>query len=127
MAAPQMRSVQGAPVTPAEFHILLALADRDRHGYALMQQIAADSQRAVALGPGTLYGAIRRLLETGYIREAESQVDPDLDDARRRYYRLTPAGRAAAAAEAGRLEHLVGLAYARDLMAAPARARGGRR
>ena len=118
-----MRSFQAAVVTPAEFHILLALVDADRHGYGIMQQVAADSNGAIQLGPGTLYGAIKRLLEAGYIREVESRVDPDLDDARRRYYRLTSAGRATATAEAGRLAALVRLARARRLIEAPAKAR----
>jgi DNA-binding PadR family transcriptional regulator len=117
---PRMRTVQAAPVTPAEFYILLALVDTDRHGYAVMQQVETDSQGAVRLGPGTLYTAIKRLLEYGYIREVESRVDPDLDDARRRYYRLTASGRAAATAEAERLADLVTLARARQIIA-PAR------
>jgi DNA-binding PadR family transcriptional regulator len=119
-----MRTTQAAPVTPAEFHILLALADQDRHGYAIMQQVAADTGGAVRLGPGTLYGAIKRLLDHRYIREVEARVDPELDDARRRYYRLTPAGRTAATAEASRLADLVKLARSRELLETPARARG---
>jgi DNA-binding PadR family transcriptional regulator len=119
-----MRTVRAAAVSPAEFHILLALADDDRHGYAIMQQVAADSDGAIQLGPGTLYGAIKRLLEYGYIREVESRVDPALDDARRRYYRLTAAGRTAAAAEARRLADLVSLARAKQMLDAPARPRG---
>jgi DNA-binding PadR family transcriptional regulator len=126
MATRNMRTVHAAAVTPAEFHILLALVDEDRHGYAVMQQVAADSAGAVRLGPGTLYGAIKRLLDYGYIREVESRIDPDLDDARRKYYRLTMSGRAAAMAEAERLASLVRLARAKQLIDAPARARGGR-
>jgi len=118
-----MRTVHAAPVTPAEFHILLALVDCDRHGYGVMQQVSADSGGGVQLGPGTLYGAIKRLLDYGFVREVESRVDPDLDDARRKYYRLTPSGRAAAMAEAGRLADLVKLARARQLIGAPAGAR----
>jgi DNA-binding PadR family transcriptional regulator len=113
-------------VTPAEFHILLTLAEVDRHGYGLMQQVAADSGGAVQLGPGTLYGAIKRLLEYDYIREVESRRDPALDDARRKYYRLTSAGRAAVVAEAERLAQLVRLARARQVLGAQAPARGGR-
>ena len=85
-----------------------------------MQQVEIDSEGAVQLGPGTLYTAIRRLLAYGYIREVESRIDPDLDDARRKYYRLTAAGRAAAAAEAERLAGLVRLARAKQIIA-PAR------
>lgn len=115
-----MRTVQAASVTPVEFYILLALVEGDRHGYAIMQQVDADS-RGVQIGPGTLYTAIRRLLEYKYIREVESRIDPRLDDARRKYYRLTAAGRAAAAAEAERLADLVSLARTKQLIDAPAR------
>jgi DNA-binding PadR family transcriptional regulator len=114
-----LRPLNAAAVTPAEFHLLLALVEGDRHGYGLMQQVAADSGGAVQLGPGTLYGAIKRLLEYGYIREVESRVDPELDDGRRRYYRLTGAGRAAAAGEAERLDRLVRLARSRQLGGSP--------
>jgi DNA-binding PadR family transcriptional regulator len=126
MAKPTLRSVQSASVTPAEFHILLALSDADRHGYAVMQQVAADSDGAVQLGPGTLYTAIKRLLDYGFIREVESRVDPAVDDARRRYYRMTSAGRAAAVSEAERLASLVKLARGRQLLSLRAKARGGR-
>lgn len=126
MARPLLRSVQSASVTPAEFHILLALSDGDRHGYAVMQQVASDSDGAVTLGPGTLYTAIKRLLEYGFIREVESRVDPAVDDSRRRYYRLTTAGRQAATTEAGRLAGLVRLARGRQLLTASANPRGRR-
>ena len=126
MAKPTLRSVQSASVTPAEFHILLALSDADRHGYAVMQQVAADSDGAVQLGPGTLYTAIKRLLDYGFIREVESRVDPAVDDARRRYYRMTSAGRAAAVSEAERLASLVKLARGRQLLSLRPKARGGR-
>jgi DNA-binding PadR family transcriptional regulator len=105
----------GAGVTPVEFHILLALVDADRHGYAIMQQVAADSGGAIELGPGTLYGALARLVEYGFIREVESRVDPALDDSRRRYYRLMPAGRTAAGTEAERLAAVLKVARARQL------------
>jgi len=126
MVKRNMRTVQAASVTPAEFYILLALADEDRHGYAVMQQVASDSAGSVRLGPGTLYTAIKRLLDYGYIREVESRVDPDLDDARRKYYRLTPSGHAAANAEAERLAGLVRLARTRQIIDAQPRAQGGR-
>jgi DNA-binding PadR family transcriptional regulator len=124
MAKPHMRTVQAAPVTPVEFYILLALVDGDRHGYAIMRQVAADSQETVQIGPGTLYTAIKRLLDYGYIREVESRMDPELDDARRKYYRLTASGRASATAEAERLADLVRLAHTKQIIDAPAR--GGR-
>jgi DNA-binding PadR family transcriptional regulator len=112
-----MKPHQGAGITPVEFHILLALVDSDRHGYAIMQQVALDSGDAIQLGPGTLYGALARLLDYGFIREVESGVDPSLDDSRRRYYRLTAAGRTAAGNEANRLAAVVKVARARQLAA----------
>ena len=115
MAKRAMKAHQGAGITPVEFHILLALVDSDRHGYGIMQQVAGDSGNSIQLGPGTLYGALARLLEYGFIREVESGVDPALDDSRRRYYRLTAAGRAAAGAEARRLAGVVKLARSRQL------------
>jgi DNA-binding PadR family transcriptional regulator len=117
MAKRTTKTHQGAGVTPVEFHILLALVDVDRHGYAIMQQVAVDSGGAIGLGPGTLYGALARLVEYGFIREVESRVDPALDDSRRRYYRLTPAGRTAASTEADRLAAVVKVARARQLAA----------
>jgi DNA-binding PadR family transcriptional regulator len=119
-----MRTVQAARVTPVEFFILLALVDGDRHGYAVMQQVDEDSQGTVRIGPGTLYTAIKRLLEYGHIREVESRIDPQLDDARRKYYRLTASGRSAVTAEAERLADLVRLARTKQILDAPAR--GGR-
>ena len=106
-----------AGITPVEFHILLALVDADRHGYAIMQQVAVDSGETIQLGPGTLYGALARLLDYGFIREVESRVDAALDDSRRRYYRLTAVGRAAATAEAARLAAVVKVARSRQLAA----------
>ncbi len=126
MANRGLRSIQGARVTPAEFHILLALADEDRHGYAIMRQVESDSGGRVRLGPGTLYTAIKRLLDQGFVREVESLIDPELDDSRRRYYRLTARGRAAVKAEAQRLDELVHLARARQAFEAAAGAKGGR-
>ena len=115
MAKRAMKAPQGAGITPVEFPILLALVDSDRHGYAIMQQVAVDSGDAIQLGPGTLYGALARLLDYGFIREVDSGVDPALDDSRRRYYRLTAAGRTAAGAEAARLASVVKLARSRQL------------
>jgi DNA-binding PadR family transcriptional regulator len=117
MAKRAQKANQKAGVTPVEFHILLALVDADRHGYAIMQQVAVDSAEAIQLGPGTLYAALARLLEYGFIREVESRVDPALDDSRRRYYRLTPMGRAAASTEAARLAAVVKVARSRQLAA----------
>jgi DNA-binding PadR family transcriptional regulator len=117
MSKRAMKAHRGAGITSVEFHILLALVGADRHGYAIMQQVAIDSREAVQLGPGTLYAALARLLGYGFIREVESRVDPAVDDSRRRYYRLTAAGRTAAGAEAERLAGVVKLARARQLAA----------
>src|SRR5947209_11002735 len=96
-------------LTPAMFHILMAVADRDRHGYGIMQEIAARTDGAVRLGPGTLYRSIKTLLEDGMIEESGVRPDPELDDERRRYYRITAMGMQAAGDEARRLERLVEL------------------
>ncbi len=95
------------PLTPAVFHILLTLADGEAHGYAMMQEVARRSGGTVRLGPGTLYGAVSRLLEDGIIEESEERPDPDMDDTRRRYYRLTKLGSRVLAAETERLAELV--------------------
>jgi DNA-binding PadR family transcriptional regulator len=108
------------PLPPAVFHILLALAQEDRHGYALIQEIAARTGGEVRLGPGTLYRSIQRMLEQGLLVETRQRPAPPLDDPRRRYYRITPFGRAVARAEARRLSELVKLARAHGV--APARA-----
>jgi DNA-binding PadR family transcriptional regulator len=91
-------------LTPAEFQILVALADGDKHGYAIGKEIAARTDGQVQLGAATLYTVIKRLLENGFIDEEAERPDPELDDERRRYYRLTMRGRRAAASEALRLE-----------------------
>jgi DNA-binding PadR family transcriptional regulator len=101
------------------FHILVALADRDRHGYAIMQDIAERTEGQIRLSPSTLYSAIKLLLEAGLIAELAERPDPAHDDERRRYYRITKAGREAAVAEAPRLEKL--LADARAVKLAPRR------
>lgn len=104
------------PLSRPVFHILLALADGERHGYAIMQDVETRSDGEVRIGPGTLYGAIRRLLEQGAIEEMETRRAPD-EDARRRYYALTEFGRAALVAEADRLESLVKAVRSKKLMA----------
>jgi DNA-binding PadR family transcriptional regulator len=104
---------------PAWYHLLLALTDGERHGYALMQDVAEESGGRVRLGPGTLYGALKRLLELGLVVESGRRPDPLLDDERRRYYRLTPAGRRALEAEAVRHVRLVELARAKRVLAKP--------
>jgi DNA-binding PadR family transcriptional regulator len=103
------------PLPPATFHILLALADDDRHGYAIMQDVAARTKGALRLSAGTLYRSIQRLLEQGLIVEPRERPRPDDDDERRRYYRITALGTAVAKAEARRLAQLVRMARARGL------------
>ena len=97
---------------PATFHILLALADDDRHGYAIIQDIAARTNGELRLSAGTLYRSIQRMLEQGLIVETRERPAPEEDDERRRYYRITPEGTAAARAEARRLGQLVKMARA---------------
>ena len=104
------------PLTPAVFHILLALAGEERHGYGIMQEVAARSGGKVRLGPGTLYGSIKRMLADGLIEESDERPDPELDDERRRYYRLTSFGQRVAAAEAERLARLVREARVKNLL-----------
>lgn len=105
------------PLTPAAFHILLSLADGERHGYAIMQEVEARTEGELRLGPGTLYGAIKRLREDGWIEDA-GEREEEGEAERRRYYRLTAEGRRAAVAEARRLERLVVVARAKRLIAA---------
>jgi DNA-binding PadR family transcriptional regulator len=99
-----------SPLAPASFHVLIALAEGERHGYAILQEVAARTSGEVKLGAGTLYRTIQRLLEQGFIVETAERPDPELDDERRRYYRITASGEAAARAEAARLARLVRLA-----------------
>lgn len=100
------------PLLPAVFHILMALADEDRHGYGIIQEVSARTSGEVRLGAGTLYRSIQRMLDDDLIVEVHTRPAPELDDERRRYYRITPFGRAVAKAEAARLTDLVKLARA---------------
>jgi len=102
-------------LTPAVFHVLLALADQDRHGYGIMLEVAERTNQQVQMGPGTLYGTLKRMLEADLIEECDERIDPDLSDERRRYYRITRKGRRAAAAEAERLQALVRIARAKSV------------
>jgi DNA-binding PadR family transcriptional regulator len=104
------------PLTPAVFHILLALADGEKHGYAIMQEVTAFTNGEIKMGPGTLYGSIKRMLEMGLIGESDERPDPALDDERRRYYRLTSFGEQVAAAESKRLEMLLRAATRKRLI-----------
>jgi DNA-binding PadR family transcriptional regulator len=104
------------PLTPAMFHILLALADGERHGYSIMQEIAAQTQGKMRIGPTTLYRSIKSMLAEGLIVEVDERPDPTLDDERRRYYRLTPFGQRVAVAEAQRLEQVVAVARKKPML-----------
>ena len=103
-------------MTPAAFQILLALADSERHGYAIMREVADRSAGAVKLGPGTLYGTLKRLLDEGLVAESDERADPALDDERRRYYRITDLGLTQLTAEARRLQALVRSAMQKKLI-----------
>jgi DNA-binding PadR family transcriptional regulator len=104
------------PLHKDTFHILVSLADRDRHGYSVIQDVADRTDGAVRLSPSTLYGAVKRLLEQGLIEELSERPDPEHDDERRRYYRLSKLGRRVAMAEARRLERLLADARATGLL-----------
>jgi DNA-binding PadR family transcriptional regulator len=107
------------PLPASEFQILLALADGERHGYAIMQEIERRSDGAVRLGPGTLYGSIKRMLAAGLIEESEERPAAARGDERRRYYRITEFGNRVATAEARRMERLVTAARAKRLLGRP--------
>ncbi len=101
------------PLPASHVHILLALTTGDKHGYAIMKEIEAFTDGAVAMGPGTLYGAVKQMLRAGLIEESAERPDPDMDDERRRYYRLTDLGARALRAEVARVERLARTARAR--------------
>ena len=104
------------PLPPATFHILMALADDRRHGYAVIQDIAMRTNGELRMSAGTLYRSIQRMQEQGLIVESKRRPDPNEDDERRRYYQLTAFGNAVARAEARRLAQLVKLARARGIV-----------
>jgi DNA-binding PadR family transcriptional regulator len=95
------------PLKPHWFHVMLSLADQEQHGYGIMQEVLERTGGKVRLWPATLYGTLKRLIEEGLIEESDERPSPELDDARRRYYRLTTFGRRVLAAESARLEDLV--------------------
>jgi DNA-binding PadR family transcriptional regulator len=103
------------PLTPAVLHILLALSTKERHGYGMMKQVEADSQGKVNMGPGTLYGSLGRMIEAGLIRESDKKVDPEMDDERRVYYKITGLGKKALAAELERYREVVAVAKQKQL------------
>jgi DNA-binding PadR family transcriptional regulator len=104
------------PLTPAVFNILLALADGDKHGYGIMLEVEAATRGEVQMGPGTLYGSIKRMLKAGLIEESDERQDPELDDQRRRYYRATGLGRRTLQAEVQRLAAQLNIARTKRLL-----------
>lgn len=105
------------PLTPAVFNILLALADGEKHGYGIMQEVEANTKGQVLMGPGTLYGSIKRMLQADLIEETDERADPDMDDQRRRYYKLTALGRRTLRMEAERLASQVQIARTKNILA----------
>lgn len=119
MTAPQNNPETHEPLTPAMFHVLLALAGDDLHGYAILKEVELRTGGKVKLSTGTLYGIIKRLLADGLIVERRARPTDANDDERRRYYRLTPQGREVAAAEAERMDEVLSIARARNLLRKP--------
>jgi DNA-binding PadR family transcriptional regulator len=105
------------PLTPAVFNIMLALADGEKHGYGIMLEVEANTHGQITMGPGTLYGSIKRMLKAGLIEECDERTDPKMDDQRRRYYRLTGMGQQVLRLEAERLASQVQVARAKNLLA----------
>ena len=105
-----------SPLTPAVLHILLALSTSERHGYAIMKEVESDSRGKVKMGPGTLYGSIGRMVDSGLIRESKKKVDPEMDDQRRVYYKITAQGRKTLAAELERYNEVVAVAFDKNLL-----------
>lgn len=108
------------PLTSVALNVLLALADEERHGYGIILEVEGRTGGEVRLGPGTVYGAVKRLRESGLIEDSGERPDPALDDERRRYYRLTDLGEGVLAAEVGRLESLVRAAQRKGAYPSPA-------
>jgi DNA-binding PadR family transcriptional regulator len=104
------------PLSAATFQILMAMVGGERHGYAIMKEVEESTDGEVRLGPGTLYGSLKRLLEEGLVEESGERSDPDSDDERRRYYRLSRFGISVARAEAQRLESLIRIARKKNLI-----------
>ncbi len=110
-----MKDTTRTPLTPAVLHILLALSAGERHGYGIMKQVNADSRGKVTMGPGTLYGSLARMMEAGLIRESDKKADPEMDDERRIYYKITGRGQKALAAELQRYHEVVAVARQKQL------------
>jgi DNA-binding PadR family transcriptional regulator len=104
------------PLTPAVFHILLALADGEKHGYAIMKDVETQTSGQIKMGPGTLYGSIKRMLTAGLIEETDERPAPELDDERRRYYRITALGQSIVVMESKRLASAVKTAQEKGVL-----------
>ena len=104
------------PLTPAVFNILLALAEGEKHGYGIMLEVESNTKGQVIMGPGTLYGSIKRMLKAELIEKSDERADPDMDDQRRKYYRLTHLGRRVLQMEAERLASQVMIARAKNVL-----------
>lgn len=107
------------PLPTAQLHILLALVTGEKHGYAIMREVEVLTEGSVTMGPGTLYGTIKRMLKSGLVQETDERPDPELDDERRRYYRLTFLGSRVLDAETARIEQLARVAHSRRQIAQP--------
>lgn len=116
MDSPTQSAHDLLPLTPAVFHLLMALSEGEKHGYAIMREVERVTDGMVRMGPGTLYGTLKRAIAAGLVEESDERPDPALDDERRRYYRLTAFGLRVAAAEAARLERVVAEARAKNLI-----------
>jgi DNA-binding PadR family transcriptional regulator len=103
------------PLSPSQLHILLALADGEKHGYAVMREVESMTDGEVTMGPGTLYGAVKKMVNAGLIEETDERPDPEMDDERRRYYRTTGFGSRVLEAETARLERLVQTARSKQV------------
>jgi DNA-binding PadR family transcriptional regulator len=117
IAVMKNRTIPYQPLTPAVYHILLALVDGEKHGYAIMKDVEAQTGGQLKMGPGTLYGCIKRMLAAGLIEEADERPDPALDDERRRYYRLTGLGANVVSVESERLARAVKVAQQKHILA----------
>ena len=109
------KKITNTPLTPAVLHILLALSSEERHGYGIMKQVESESHGKVKMGPGTLYGSLGRMMESGLIRESDKKVDPEMDDERRVYYKITELGKTTLAAELERYREVVAVAKKKQL------------
>lgn len=107
---------QHQPLTPAVFHILMALTDGEKHGYSIMKNVEKQTEGRIKMGPGTLYGSIKRMLTAGFIEEAYERPDPALDDERRRYYQMSALGQKVLSAESQRLEQAVKIARQKQVL-----------